>query len=96
MYHISAGGHKEAPKEEYLYFHCLLILLSLITYAIKLPPSAINIDFSCFGPYLYSESMSRNYCLHSIFQKLHFSKSHFSERPQEKVLKSATKILKIG
>ena len=24
------------------------------TCAIKLPPSAINIDFSCFGPYLYS------------------------------------------
>ena len=25
-----------------------------------------------------------NYCLNTIFQKLHFSKSHFSERPQEK------------
>ena len=24
------------------------------------------------------------YCLNTIFQKLHFSKSHFSERPQEK------------
>ena len=24
------------------------------------------------------------YCLHNIFQKLHFSKSHFSETPQEK------------
>ena len=24
------------------------------------------------------------YCLHTIFQKLHFSKSHFSETPQEK------------
>ena len=25
-----------------------------------------------------------DYCLNTIFQKLHFSKSHFSERPQEK------------
>ena len=25
-----------------------------------------------------------NYCLHTIFQKLHFSKSYFSETPQEK------------
>ena len=25
-----------------------------------------------------------NYCLNTIFQKLHFSKSHFSETPQEK------------
>ena len=24
-----------------------------------------------------------HYCLNTIFQKLHFSKSHFSERPQE-------------
>ena len=29
-----------------------------ITCAIKLPPSAINIEFSCFGPYLYSDSLS--------------------------------------
>ena len=35
-----------------------LVLWSLITCAIKLPPSVINIDFSCFGPYLYSESLS--------------------------------------
>ena len=27
-----------------------------------------------------------NYCLHSIFQKLRFSKSHFSERPKEKYI----------
>ena len=26
--------------------------------AIELPPSATNIDFPCFGPYLYSESLS--------------------------------------
>ena len=25
------------------------------------PPSAINIDFSCFGPYLYFESLSDHY-----------------------------------
>ena len=47
-----------------------------------------------------------DYCLNTIFQKLHFSKSHFSERRQEKyeqvtILhskspKKATKILKIG
>ena len=29
-----------------------------ITCAIKLPPYAINVDISCFGPYLYSESLS--------------------------------------
>ena len=46
------------------------------------------------------------YCLYTIFQNLHFSKSHFSETPQEKydlviflqpkVVKCAAKILKIG
>ena len=30
------------------------------------------------------QGKSLYYCLNTIFQKLHFSKSHFSERPQEK------------
>ena len=33
---------------------CLLVLWSMITCVIKLPPFAININFSSFGPYLYS------------------------------------------
>ena len=34
--------------------------------------------------HLISVHVNINYCLHSIFQKLHFSKSNFSERPQAK------------
>ena len=34
--------------------------------------------------YFYHVELAHNYCLHTIFQKLHFSKSHFSETPQEK------------
>ena len=30
-------------------------------------------------------SLKNTYCLNTIFQKLHFSKSHFSERSREKI-----------
>ena len=39
---------------------------SQIICEIKLPPSAINIDYSCLGPYLYSESLSG----HQVFSIL--------------------------
>ena len=35
-------------------------------------------------PFIDSVRAACSYCLSTIFQKLHFSKSHFSERPQEK------------
>ena len=52
-YHISARIIPVVPL--------FIDLWSLITCAIKLPPSAIKIDFSYFGPYMYSESLSGHY-----------------------------------